>query len=203
MKSHESFSDKSTGDLGAERERQSFENNPWDDVAALSGEYDPDAARAAVESERANIEQSEASSDANSDANSSSEAGLKYHIKLPSRSEAPISAQGTSKSSENSPDSKPTRPPLSEKQRQAISSQARASTIKNQLDLVKFQSDALKAQLTEFRQNNGFLKRRFGKTADEFRTIRHNLKLLQEQRKELESELTGADDGQGELANFA
>lgn len=199
MKSHESFSDKSTGDLGAEREWQSFENNPWDDVAALSGEYDPDAARAAVESERANIEQSGASSDANS----SSEAGPKYHIKLPSRSEAPISAQGTSKSSESSPDSKPTRQPLSEKQRQAISSQARASAIKNQLDLVKFQSDALKAQLTEFRQNNGFLKRRFGKTADEFRTIRHNLKLLQEQRKELESELTGADDGQGELANFA
>lgn len=193
MKNHESFSDKSTGDLGAEQERQSFESNQWDGVAALSEEYDPDAARAAIESERANIEQSEASS----------EAGPKYHIKLPSRSEAPISTQGTSKSSESLPDSKPTRQPLSEKQRQAISSQARASTIKNQLDLVKFQSDALKAQLTEFRQNNGFLKRRFGKSADEFRTIRHNLKLLQEQRKELEAELTGADDGQGELANFA
>lgn len=95
------------------------------------------------------------------------------------------------------------RDPLSAAQRQAISAQARVSTIQNQLNLVNFQSNALEAQLAEFRQNNGFLKRRFGKSAGEFRTLQQDLKLLQAQRAELESQLSASGMPQDKLASSA
>lgn len=95
------------------------------------------------------------------------------------------------------------RDPLSAAQRQAISAQARVSTIQNQLNLVNFQSNALEAQLAEFRQNNGFLKRRFGKSAGEFRTLQQNLKLLQAQRAELEPQLSASGMSQDKLASSA
>ena len=141
-------------------------------VAALSEQYDPEAARAAVEAERANIQQLETA-----------------------ETEAERSVQPIPKEAP--------RDPLSAAQRQAISAQARVSTIQNQLNLVNYQSNALEAQLAEFRQNNGFLKRRFGKSAGEFRTLQQDLKLLQAQRAELESQLSASGMPQDKLASSA
>ncbi len=57
--------------------------------------------------------------------------------------------------------------------------------------------------MAEFRQNNGFLKRRFGKSAGEFRTLQQDLKLLQAQRAELESQLSASGMPQDKLASSA
>lgn len=172
MKNHEFAPGDAIGNAGSEQDNQSTENSGWNDVAALSEQYDPEAARVAVEAERANIQQPE-----------TAETETERPVR-PIPKETP-------------------RDPLSAAQRQAISAQARVSTIQNQLNLVNFQSNALEAQLAEFRQNNGFLKRRFGKSAGEFRTLQQNLKLLQAQRAELESQLSASGMPQDKLASSA
>ena len=139
-----------------------------------------------------------------------------YHIKFGNKfNQSPISPEQRERLTPNRPEqsntepadettppqekaASPVQPPdprevlNAQRRDRAIASQAAINTIESQIKLNTFQKTAVQAKLDDFKTSHGFLKRRFGKTATEFRNLQHQLELLDQQRSELDQELSAA-----------